>query len=98
MSNHLIENELQKRILIIDGAMGTMLQNENLTAEDFGGEEYEGCNENLVLTRPDVIEKIRYFIENGGMDSRFCGVKVFWKKSKKLLDKMAQHVYNHPCR
>ena len=58
MSNHLIENELQKRILIIDGAMGTMLQNENLTAEDFGGEEYEGCNENLVLTRPDVIEKI----------------------------------------
>ena len=58
MSNHLIENELQKRILIIDGAMGTMLQNENLTAEDFGGEELEGCNENLVLTRPDVIEKI----------------------------------------
>ncbi len=58
MSNQLIEKELQKRILIIDGAMGTMLQNENLTAEDFGGEEYEGCNENLVLTRPDVIEKI----------------------------------------
>ena len=58
MSNHPIEKELQKRILIIDGAMGTMLQNENLTAEDFGGEEYEGCNENLVLTRPDVIEKI----------------------------------------
>ena len=58
MSNHLMENELQKRILIIDGAMGTMLQNENLSAEDFGGEAYEGCNENLVLTRPDVIEKI----------------------------------------
>lgn len=36
MYNHLIEEQLQKRILIIDGAMGTMLQQENLTAEDFG--------------------------------------------------------------
>ena len=58
MHNHPIYEQLERRILIIDGAMGTMLQNENLTAEDFGGEEYEGWNENLVLTRPDVIEKI----------------------------------------
>ena len=68
MSNHLIEKELQKRILIIDGAMGTMLQNENLSAEDFGGEEYEGCNENLVLTRPDVIEKIHHAYLAAGAD------------------------------
>ena len=47
MHNHLIEEQLQKKILIIDGAMGTMLQEENLTAEDFGGEELDGCNENL---------------------------------------------------
>jgi len=56
MAKHSIEEQLEKRILILDGAMGTMLQNENLSAEDFGGEELDGCNENLVLTRPDVIE------------------------------------------
>lgn len=66
MSKHLIEEQLEKRILIIDGAMGTMLQNENLTPEDFGGEELEGCNENLVITRPDVIEKVhRAYLEAG---------------------------------
>ena len=58
MTKHLIEQQLEKRILILDGAMGTMLQNENLTPEDFGGEELDGCNENLLLTRPDVLEKI----------------------------------------
>ncbi len=40
----LIEQQLKKRILVIDGAMGTMIQDADLTAEDFGGEEYEGCN------------------------------------------------------
>ena len=66
MSKHLIEQQLEKRILIIDGAMGTMLQNENLSPEDFGGEELDGCNENLVLTRPDVIEKVhRAYLEAG---------------------------------
>lgn len=66
MVNHLIEEQLKKRILIIDGAMGTMLQLENLTAEDFGGEALEGCNENLVLTRPDVLTNIhRAYLESG---------------------------------
>jgi 5-methyltetrahydrofolate--homocysteine methyltransferase len=46
---------LAERILVLDGAMGTMLQQANLTAADFGGAALEGCNENLVLTRPDVI-------------------------------------------
>ena len=49
---------INTRILVIDGAMGTALQNKNLTAADFGGEAFEGCNENLVLTRPDVIAAI----------------------------------------
>ena len=50
----------------MDGAMGTMLQRANLTADDFGGEQYEGCNENLNITRPDVIEKIhRKYLEAG---------------------------------
>lgn len=57
MFNHPIHEQLQKRILVIDGAMGTMLQAENLTYEDFGGEDLDGCNENLVLTRPDVLKK-----------------------------------------
>lgn len=66
MVKHLIEEQLEKRILILDGAMGTMLQNENLTADDFGGEELDGCNENLVLTRPDVLEKVhREYLEAG---------------------------------
>src|SRR6202021_2576773 len=46
---------LRERILVLDGAMGTMLQQVNLTAADFGGPDLEGCNENLVITRPDVV-------------------------------------------
>src|SRR5450631_1450773 len=57
---------LRERILVLDGAMGTMLQQENLTAEDFGGPQLEGCNENLVITRPDVVLGIhRKYLEAG---------------------------------
>ena len=42
---------LPERILVIDGAMGTMLQQASLSAKDFGGPDLEGCNENLVVTR-----------------------------------------------
>lgn len=57
---------LSQRILVLDGAMGTMLQQRNLTAADFGGEKLEGCNENLVRTRPDVILEIhRAYLEAG---------------------------------
>jgi len=54
---------LEERILVLDGAMGTMIQQRNLTATDFGGAQFEGCNEHLVLTRPDVIRDIhrQYF-------------------------------------
>lgn len=68
MYNHPIHEQLQKRILIIDGAMGTMLQAENLTYEDFGGEDLDGCNENLVLTRPDVLSKIHRAYLAAGAD------------------------------
>ena len=50
--------ELSRRVLIYDGAMGTNIQRHNLTPEDFGGKALEGCNDNLVLTRPDVIQGI----------------------------------------
>src|SRR5207247_1225350 len=46
---------LAERIVVLDGATGTYIQGRELTARDFGGPEYEGCNEHLVLTRPDVI-------------------------------------------
>jgi len=61
MSNartQLLSDALKQRILVLDGAMGTMIQDRNLTAADFGGPALEGCNENLVLTRPDVIRDI----------------------------------------
>ncbi|MDM5156453.1 methionine synthase [Bacillus sp. DX1.1] len=61
-----IQERLQQEILILDGAMGTMIQQADLVAEDFGGEEYEGCNEYLVKTRPDVILQIhKEYIEAG---------------------------------
>jgi 5-methyltetrahydrofolate--homocysteine methyltransferase len=63
-----IETQLQKKILIIDGAMGTMLQQANLGPEDFGGEEYEGCNEILNLTRPDLIGRIHETYLEAGAD------------------------------
>src|SRR5688572_11386419 len=49
---------LSNRVLIYNGAMGTNIQRYKLTAEDFGGKDLEGCNDNLVLTRPDVIREI----------------------------------------
>ena len=70
----MVENErasalktlLTQRILVIDGAMGTAIQGQNLGPEDFGGAEYEGCNEYLTVTRPDVISSIhRGYLEAG---------------------------------
>ena len=49
---------LRERVLVYDGAMGTNIQRHHLTPEDFGGKALEGCNDHLVLTRPDVIQGI----------------------------------------
>ena len=64
-----LADTLATRILVLDGAMGTMLQARNLTAQDFGGAALEGCNEYLVKTRPDVIESIHraYFAAGADM-------------------------------
>lgn len=57
---------IEDHVLIYDGAMGTSIQRYNLTAEDFGGERYNGCNDYLVITRPDLIEEIHAsFLEVG---------------------------------
>jgi len=59
-------DELKKRILIFDGAMGTSLQLMNLTAGHFGGEQTNGCNDYLVLTFPEAVEQVhRSFLEVG---------------------------------
>jgi 5-methyltetrahydrofolate--homocysteine methyltransferase len=49
---------VSERVVIFDGAMGTNLQMAELTADDFGGPDLEGCNELLVVTRPDVVEQV----------------------------------------
>src|ERR1022692_4133741 len=57
---------LAERVLVLDWAMGTMLQQRNLTAADFGGAALEGCNESLNRTRPDVVREIhRAYLEAG---------------------------------
>jgi len=54
------------RVVIFDGATGTNLQRRDLGPEDFGGEDYEGCNEMLCLTRPDVVRDLhRSFLDVG---------------------------------
>ena len=65
-SEKALKELLAERILVLDGAMGTMLQQRDLTAADFGGPALEGCNENLVRTRPDVVLDIhRKYFEAG---------------------------------
>ncbi len=64
----LLNECLAERILVLDGAMGTQLQRAGLTAEDFGGAALEGCNENIVLTRPDVVRKIHADYCEAGAD------------------------------
>jgi len=62
----LLKELLANRILVIDGAFGTYIQGLNFGPEDFGGPQYEGCNEYVVLTRPDAIRKMHHsFLEVG---------------------------------
>jgi len=49
---------VRQRVVIYDGAMGTGIQERGLTADDFGGPDLEGCNELLVVTRPDLIKEL----------------------------------------
>ncbi|HXU89680.1 MAG TPA: homocysteine S-methyltransferase family protein, partial [Methylomirabilota bacterium] len=63
-----LERALTERVLVLDGAMGTMIQAAGLSAEDFGGDRYDGCNEHLNLTRPDVIRGIHAAYLEAGAD------------------------------
>ena len=63
-----LQEALETRVVALDGAMGTMLQQRNLTAADFGGPALEGCNETLVKTRPDVVLDIHRAYLAAGSD------------------------------
>ena len=64
----LLPEMLRRRVLVLDGAMGTAIQQRQLGPQDFGGADYEGCNEYLVITRPDVITAIHESYLRAGCD------------------------------
>jgi len=85
--SHTLQELAQKRILILDGAMGTMIQRYKLTEADFRGERFsdyksdlKGNNDLLSITRPDVITQIHLDYLNAGADiietNTFNGQKV----------------------
>src|SRR5581483_2389648 len=59
---------INDRVVIYDGAFGTYMQAKGLTADDFGGPELEGCTDNLVLTRPDLIAEMHEAFFAVGVD------------------------------
>ena len=60
---------IDDHVVIFDGAMGTNVQLYKLEAEDFGGERYNGLNEALVLSRPEIIEEIHTSFLNVGSEA-----------------------------
>ena len=71
----LLEAKLREKILILDGAMGTMIQKHSLTEKDFRGEEFTnhssdliGNNDLLSITQPDIIKKIHQQYLEAGAD------------------------------
>ncbi|MFZ4517985.1 MAG: methionine synthase [Microthrixaceae bacterium] len=60
---------ITQRVLVYDGATGTWLQEQDLTADDFGGEALEGCNEILVDTRPELVRRMHAEYLAAGADA-----------------------------
>src|SRR2546421_3652162 len=59
---------LKERIIVFDGAMGTNLQVQNLSLDDFGGLRFEGCNEHLLVTKPAAVERVHTAFLDVGCD------------------------------
>jgi 5-methyltetrahydrofolate--homocysteine methyltransferase len=59
---------LKEKIIVFDGATGTHLQGQNLTADDFGGEHLNGCNEYLALSKPAAVENVHSDYLTAGSD------------------------------
>ncbi|MBI1797715.1 MAG: methionine synthase [Candidatus Eisenbacteria bacterium] len=68
MNSRLLDT-LRERVLFYDGGMGTQLQARQLTPDDFGGKRFEGCNDVLSLTRPDVVESVHAAYFDAGADA-----------------------------
>ena len=62
-----LRDALSERVVIADGAMGTMLQARNPSLEDF--QNYEGCNEILNITRPDIVKEVHSEYLEAGVDA-----------------------------
>jgi len=61
-----LRSALTERVVVADGAMGTMLQASDATIDDFGG--HEGCNEILNVTRPDIVQAVHRAYLDAGAD------------------------------
>ena len=59
---------LDERIVVFDGAMGTNLHAQDLTVDDYGGPQFENCTENLLVTRPDAVERVHAAFFEVGCD------------------------------
>jgi 5-methyltetrahydrofolate--homocysteine methyltransferase len=60
--------ELAQRVLVFDGAMGTQIMARELAPEAYGGAAFHGCNEAIVLSRPDVVKQIHRAYLDAGAD------------------------------
>ncbi len=67
MSNKFLEL-LKEKVVVFDGAMGSNLQSQNLTIEDWGGPNFENCSENLLYTKPDAIAQVHIGFLEAGVD------------------------------
>jgi 5-methyltetrahydrofolate--homocysteine methyltransferase len=65
---HPFLDALHERVLVLDGAFGTWMQGHDLGPDDFGGEVLEGCNEQLVTTRPDLVSQMHDEFFAAGVD------------------------------
>ena len=65
MSNNFLDL-LKEKVVVFDGAMGSNLQAQNLTIEDWGGANFENCSENLLYTKPDAIAQVHRRISRCG--------------------------------
>src|SRR5918911_47691 len=66
--SHSYLDAVRERVVVYDGATGTNLQLRDLGPDDFGGTQYEGCNEILVDTRPDVVADLHRSFFDVGVD------------------------------
>lgn len=100
-----IKDELKNRILILDGAMGTMIQQYKLTEEDFRGERFKnhpcslkGNNDILALTKPEIIKEIhRKYLEVGAdiIETNSFGSTSVAQEDYQLQD--AVYAINYAC-